>query len=52
LIFVTESDLFRLWGRDVSVSIRLFFYFHDPAHVARCSSLWSEPWVPDVSLSI
>jgi hypothetical protein len=50
--FASECDLFRLWARDVSVSTRLFFHSHDPVHVARCSCLWSGPWVPDVSLSV
>jgi hypothetical protein len=47
--FLTLTYLFRLWGRDISVSSRLFFCSRDLAHVARCNTA---PWVPDGSLFV
>jgi hypothetical protein len=50
---------FGLWptfagcGAVMLVSLAdLFFCSRDLAHVARCNSIWSGPWVPDVSLSV
>jgi hypothetical protein len=45
--------IFSGYGAVMSVSLAdLFFRSHDLAHVARCNSLWSGPWVPEVSISV
>jgi hypothetical protein len=57
--FFNFASNFGLWptfsgcGAVMSVSLAdLFFCPCDLAHVARCNSLWSGPWVPNVSLSV